>query len=69
MMSRTEPSRRQQLLDARTNICRQIETLEGGPTASDQGCEFIEAEIAISDLKRSLREIEDSLVNLGLEDV
>ena len=67
-MSQPERSRRQQLIDARSSVQRQIEMLESGPTSADEGCAFIEPEIAISDFKKALREIEDKLAKLGPDD-
>lgn len=63
-MSKSAKSDRQQLLEARADIERQIEILQGGPLvpARGGGPQF---EPAIAELTATLKEIEDSLAALG----
>ena len=71
-MPRQEPSLRQQLMDARTNVQRQIDLLRLKPypfPVTDDGVNFIgENGHLIATLKQTLREIEDSLAALGADD-
>lgn len=63
-MSKPEKSLRDELLKARSNILRQIEILRAGPVvkARGQGPDF---DPVLADLTATLKEIEDSLANLG----
>ena len=67
-----EPSLRQQLLEARANIQRQIVLLRDKPypfPVTDDGVNFIgESDHLIVTLKATLQEIEDSLAALGAGD-
>ena len=71
-MPRQEPSLRQQLMEARTNIQRQIDLLRDKPypfPVTSDGVNFIgENSHLIATLKGTLREIEDSLAALGSDD-
>jgi hypothetical protein len=71
-MPRQEPSLRQQLMEARANIRRQIDRLRDKPSAfpvTDDGVNFIgENNHLIVALQGTLREIEDSLAALGSDD-
>jgi hypothetical protein len=71
-MPRQEPSLRQQLMDARANIQRQIDLLRLKPypfPVTDDGVNFIgENGHLIATLKETLKEIEDSLAGLGSDD-
>jgi hypothetical protein len=71
-MQRQEPSLRQQLMDARANVQRQIVLLRDKPypfPVTDDGVNFIgESSHLIDTLKATLREIEDSLAALGSDD-
>jgi hypothetical protein len=64
-MSKPEKSLRQQLLDARADIERQIEILQAGPSFSYRGGGNPQFEPVIADLTATLKEIEDSLAELG----
>ncbi len=63
-MVKSEKSLRQQLLEARADIQRQIEILEVGPiiNARGGGPRF---EPVISELTTALKEIEDRLADIG----
>ena len=71
-MPRQEPSLRQQLMEARANVQRQIVLLRDKPypfPVTDDGVNFIgENGHLIATLKQTLREIEDSLAALGSDD-
>ncbi len=71
-MPHQEPSLRQQLLEARANVRRQIDLLQERPCpfpVSDDGVNFIgENGHLIGVLKETLRKIEDSLARLGPDD-
>lgn len=66
-MSKPEKSLRQELLDAREKVSRQIEVLQAGPAvrARGQGPDF---EPVLADLEATLKEIDDALANLGDDD-
>jgi hypothetical protein len=66
-MPKSDKSLRQQLLDARADVKRQIEILQSGPlvNARGGGPDF---EPAIAGLTATLKEIEDSLAELGEDD-
>ena len=67
-----EPSLRQQLMDARANIQRQINLLRDKPCpfpVTDDGVNFIGENSHLMDtLKGTLGEIEESLAALGWDD-
>jgi hypothetical protein len=71
-MPRQELSLRQQLMEARANVQRQIDRLRDKPSAfpvTDDGVNFIgENSHLIDTLKATLKEIEDSLAALGSDD-
>ena len=71
-MPRQEPSLRQQLMEARANVQRQIVLLRDKPypfPVTDDGVNFIgENSHLIDTLKATLKEIEDSLAALGSDD-
>ena len=71
-MPRQEPSLRQQLMEARANVQRQIVLLRDKPypfPVTDDGVNFIgESDHLVVKLKATLREIEDSLAALGTGD-
>ena len=71
-MPRPEPSLRQQLMEARANVQRQIVLLRDKPypfPVTDDGVNFIgESDHLIVTLKATLQEIEDSLAALGSGD-
>jgi hypothetical protein len=68
-MPRQEPSLRQQLMEARANVQRQIVLLRDKPypfPVTDDGVNFIgESSQLMDTLKATLQEIEDSLAELG----
>jgi hypothetical protein len=66
-MSKPEKSLRQELLEARGSVLRQIEILQSGPLvkAWGGGPDF---DPAIAGLTTTLKEIEDRLAELGEED-
>ena len=68
-MPRKEPSLRQQLMEARANVQRQIVLLRDKPypfPVTDDGVNFIgESSQLMDTLKATLQEIEDSLAELG----
>jgi hypothetical protein len=61
---RPEPPLREQLIEARDNLRRQIEVLQAGPSSVGKGGEFIDNSALIDELSNTLREIEDGLANL-----
>jgi hypothetical protein len=63
-MPKPEKSLRQQLLDARSDVKRQIEILQSGPlvNARGGGPDF---KPAIASLTATLKEIDNSLADLG----
>ena len=69
-----EPSLRQQLLDARAKVQRQIDRLRaraypGAPTSWTPGDEFPHALGRLGDeLRRTLRDIDEALSQLGPDD-
>jgi hypothetical protein len=71
-MPHPEPSLRQQLLEARANIQRQIVLLRDKPypfPVTDDGVNFIgESSQLMDTLKGTLRQIEESLAALGWDD-
>ena len=67
-MPRSGPSLRQQLLDAREKIQRQIDILRAGPASLGKGGGFIDNSGLIAELGETLREIDESLANLGPDD-
>jgi hypothetical protein len=71
-MPHPEPSLRQQLMEARANVQRQIVLLREKPypfPVTDDGVNFIgENSHLIDTLKAALKEIEDSLAALGSDD-
>lgn len=66
-MAKLEKSLRQQLVDARADIQRQLEILQVGPiiNARGGGRQF---EPVVSELSATLKEIEDRLAALGAGD-
>jgi len=72
-MPHQEPSLRQQLLEARAKVQRQIDLLQEKPRpfpVSDDGVNFIgESGHLIGLLKETLRKIEDGLARLGPDDI
>jgi hypothetical protein len=66
-MPKPEKSLRQQLLDARADVKRRIEILQTGPLVNARrgGPDF---EPVIASLTATLKEIEDSLADLGEDD-
>ena len=66
-MPRPERNLRQQLLDARADVKRQIEILQSGPLANARGG-GPDFEPAIASLTETLNEIEDSLAGLEEDD-
>jgi hypothetical protein len=68
-MPRQEPSLRQQLMEARANVQRQIVLLQDKPypfPVTDDGINFIgESDHLVVTLKATLQEIEESLAALG----
>ena len=70
----TEPSLRQQLLDARSKVQRQIDRLRmraypAAPTSWTPGDEFPHTLSRLGDeLDRTLRDIDEALVRLGPDD-
>jgi hypothetical protein len=68
-MPRHEPSLRQQLMEARANVQRQIDLLRNKPHAfpvTDDGVNFVgESSHLIDKLTGILREIDESLTRLG----
>ena len=67
-MSRPEKSLRQQLLDARRDVERQIEILEGKPVSMVPAELPMDNSGLIANLRNTLREIDDGLANLGQAD-
>jgi hypothetical protein len=71
-MPHPEPSLRQQLMEARANVQRQIVLLREKPypfPVTDDGINFIgENSHLIDTLKATLKEIEDSLAALGSDE-
>jgi hypothetical protein len=71
-MPHPEPSLRQQLMEARANVQRQIVLLREKPypfPVTDDGVNFIgENSHLIDTLKATLKEIEDSLAALGSDE-
>jgi hypothetical protein len=66
-MSKPEKSAREQLLEARADIERQIEILQAGPSFNYRGGNP-QFESVILDLTATLKEIENSLADLGEND-
>jgi hypothetical protein len=65
-MSKSEKSLREQLLDARSNLQRQIEILEAGPLIGQgRGPDFEDAK---AKLEATLEEIEGSLAQLKTDE-
>jgi hypothetical protein len=66
-MAKSKKSLRQQLLDARADIQRQIEILQTGPivTARGGGPQF---EPVIAELTATLQDIEDRLAEIGTDE-
>lgn len=65
-MSKSEKTLRQQLLEARANVLRQIEILQAGPLAVKGGGPDFNSVLAA--LTATLKEIDDSLAGLGEDD-
>ncbi len=63
-MSKTEKSLRDQLLEAREKILRQIEILQTGPLISFPGESRGRFDGPINELTKELQEIDDSLATL-----
>ena len=66
-MVKSEKSLRQQPVEARTNIQRQLEILEAGPIINGHGG-APQFEPAISELEATLKEIEGRLADLEAGD-
>jgi hypothetical protein len=66
-MSKSEKGVRQQLLEARANVQRQIDTLQAGPLVNPRGG-GLPFEPAIAELMATLKEIDDSLAGLGKDE-
>jgi hypothetical protein len=64
-MSKSEKSLRQELLEARAKLRRQIEILQGVPLYDRGSGEYMQAPAQIAELTATLQEIEDSLAELG----
>ncbi|WP_394762813.1 hypothetical protein [Phenylobacterium sp.] len=56
---------REQLLDARRNLRRQIDVMRAGPVSMGHGGGLVDFSNQIADLSEQLREVEDGLANLG----
>jgi hypothetical protein len=63
-MSRPEKSDREQLLEARADILRQIEILQAGPSFNYRGGGNPQFEPVIADLTATLKEIDENLADL-----
>ena len=59
---------RQQLLEARDNVERQIDILVAGPASKGKGGGFIDNSGLIEELRGTLREINKALNGLGPDD-
>ena len=64
-MSESEKSLRQELLEARANVQRQIEILRGVPEYERSGAPWMQAPTQVAELRATLKEIEDALADLG----
>jgi hypothetical protein len=64
-MSDTEKSLRQELLEARAKLRRQIEILQQIPLYDRGSGQYMQAPAQIAELTATLQEIEDSLTQLG----
>jgi hypothetical protein len=60
-MSKAEKSLRDQLLEARAEVLRQIEILQTGPLVSYPGDSQHRFDEAIAELTKELKDIDDSL--------
>lgn len=67
-MTRSTPNLRQQLVEARNDVLRQIEILQAGPASLGRGGEFIDNTSLIANLSNTLHEIEDGLAGLESDD-
>ena len=65
---KTEPPMRDQLLEARAKLTRQIEVLGAGPASLGRGGEFIDNAEALSELRDVLAQIDEGLRNVGPDD-
>ena len=66
---RPEKPLREQLIEARDNVRRQIEVLRAGPSSVGTGVgDFTDNASLIADLSNTLRELESDLANLGPSD-
>lgn len=63
-MSKAEKSLRDQLLEAREKIVRQIEILQAGPLISFPGDPRGRFDGAVAELTKELQDIDDSLATL-----
>jgi hypothetical protein len=59
---------REQLIEARDAVRRQIEVLQAGPSSVGKGGGFIDNRPMIAQLSATLAEIEQNLVDLGPEE-
>ncbi len=69
-MSKPEKSLRQELLEAREKVSRQLEICANNPVSNGwtAGGGEAPAPTPVADLEATLREIEDALANLGDDD-
>lgn len=67
-MSKAQKNLRQELLEARAKVQRQIEIVEAGPAINVWGGELQHGPAQIAELTATLKELEDALANLGDDD-
>lgn len=67
-MSQSEKSLRKELLEARANVQRQIEILQGVSEYERSGAPWMQAPRQVTELRATLKEIEDALADLGEDD-
>jgi hypothetical protein len=67
-MAESDKSLRQELLEARAKLQRQIEILNGVSLYDRGSGEYMQAPAQIAQLTATLQEIEDSLAELGDDD-
>lgn len=67
-MSQSEKSLRKELLEARANVQRQIEILQGVSEYERSDAPWMQAPKQVTELRATLKEIEDALADLGEDD-
>jgi hypothetical protein len=68
MWWRRKKTRREELTEARDNVRRQIEVLEGGPTGGDIWASRSDTTILLEELRGVLADLNESLQQLGPDD-